>query len=157
MSPVYNLASCMLQSSRIFNNPYLSALASGTLNLDAFRCSQEQFFFAVTFFSRPIAALLARIPNLSHRMMLLGNIIEEHGNGEQSEAHHNTFIEFLNRIGANIDNTQNHLISSSIYAFNNTLTAVCTLEPVEVGVSMMGIIDRLYFDLYQDFSNIPPQ
>ena len=45
----------------ILENPYLQALASGDLSLEGFQRTQEQFFYAVEFFSRPMAGLVARI------------------------------------------------------------------------------------------------
>ena len=42
-----------LASSGLRHNPYFKTLADGSMTLAGFRRSQEQFFFAVTFFSTP--------------------------------------------------------------------------------------------------------
>src|SRR3954466_15486702 len=50
-----------LEKSGIRRNPYLQSLQTGSMSLESFRLSQEQFFHAVTFFPRPMAALVGRI------------------------------------------------------------------------------------------------
>src|SRR4051812_15114042 len=61
------------------SNPYLRALKTGSMSLAQFRHSQEQFFWAVSFFSRPMAAMVARIPDAKARLDILHNVVEEHG------------------------------------------------------------------------------
>src|SRR5438552_6048402 len=60
---VLKAADEVLKRIGILDNPYLQSLADGSMPLEAFRRSQEQFFFAVTFFPRPMAALVGRIPD----------------------------------------------------------------------------------------------
>ena len=60
-------ANAILERSGIMANPYFRDLQNGTMTLDAFRRTQEQFFFAVTFFPRPMAALVGRIPDPRQR------------------------------------------------------------------------------------------
>jgi pyrroloquinoline-quinone synthase len=69
----------VLEQSGIRRNPYLQTLEDGTMPLEGFRRSQEQFFFAVTFFPRPMAALVGRIPDPKCRLDILHNLVEEHG------------------------------------------------------------------------------
>src|SRR5262249_61944940 len=89
----------ILEGTGIMKNPYLLALKDGTMTLDVFRRTQEQFFFAVTFFSRPMAALVGRIPNPRSRLDILHNLVEEHGEFDEEAFHHNTFQRFLRSIG----------------------------------------------------------
>ena len=51
------------------NNPYFQSLADGIFDKDDFIETQIQFYFAVTFFSRPMAALAAKIP-LPHMRLI---------------------------------------------------------------------------------------
>jgi len=88
-----------IERSGLLANPYLEALGNGTMSLDVFRRTQEQFFFAVTFFSRPMAALVGRIPDPKLRLDILHNLVEEHGDFNEERFHHNTFREFLRLIG----------------------------------------------------------
>jgi pyrroloquinoline-quinone synthase len=59
---VITLAEQILARSHPLDGPYFSALKSREMSLERFRASQEQFFYAVQYYARPIAALVARIP-----------------------------------------------------------------------------------------------
>src|SRR5215510_11421906 len=89
-----------LERSGIRKNPYLEALRDGSMTLESFRRSQEQFFFAVSFFPRPMAALVGRIPSPKARLDILHNLVEEHGEFDEKSFHHTTFQTFLRSIGS---------------------------------------------------------
>src|SRR6476659_9247407 len=90
----------VLENSGIWRNPYLQTLQDGSMSLECFRRSQEQFFFAVSFFPRPMAALVGRIPNPKARLDMLHNLAEEHGEFNEACFHHTTFQRFLRSIGS---------------------------------------------------------
>ena len=77
------------------------------MSLAGFRASQEQFFFAVTFFPRPMAALIGRIPNPRARLDILHNLVEEHGEFDEERFHHTTFQQFLRSIGSDPQQLEN--------------------------------------------------
>ncbi|MGD9783053.1 MAG: TenA family transcriptional regulator [Hyphomicrobiaceae bacterium] len=128
----------------IMDNPYFAALADGTMSLEGFRRSQEQFFFAVTFFPRPMAALVGRIPEPKARLDILHNLVEEHGEFKEAQFHHNTFQQFLRTIGADPAKLAHMPLDPSLRAFNSVLTASCVLDELEVGVGCMGIIEHAF-------------
>jgi pyrroloquinoline-quinone synthase len=134
----------VLHQSGIQRNPYLQALADGSMSLDSFRRTQEQFFFAVTFFPRPMAALVARIPNPRARLDILHNLVEEHGEFHEEQFHHTTFQRFLTSIGSRLDAVENAAPWPAVRAFNGVLTASCLLDELEVGVACMGIIESAF-------------
>src|SRR5688500_7853675 len=84
----------------ILKTPYLVALADGTLSIESFRNSQRQFYFAVTFFSRAMAAVVAGIPDPRQRRDVLHNLVEEHGEFREAAFHQTTFRRFLTSIGS---------------------------------------------------------
>jgi pyrroloquinoline-quinone synthase len=131
-----------LKRVRIMDNPYFRALESGTMSLAEFRRSQQQFFFAVTFFPRPMAALLARIPDPAARLDILHNLVEEHGEFRKKAFHHNTFQNFLRSIHGRIPRKEP--LWPEVRAFNAVLTAACVLDEYEVGVACMGVIERAF-------------
>src|SRR6516225_2718819 len=88
-------ADAVLKEIDILNNPYLAALRDGSMARDGFLRTQEQFFFAVTFFPRPMAALVGRIPDPKARIDILHNLVEEHGEFQEELFHHTTFQQFL--------------------------------------------------------------
>ncbi len=88
---VTNAADAILKRIGIRHNPYFGSLANGTMSLDRFRLTQEQFFWAVTFFPRPMSALVARIPNPKNRLDILQNLVDEHGEFQEQFFHHTHF------------------------------------------------------------------
>jgi pyrroloquinoline-quinone synthase len=133
-----------LESSGIRHNPYLQALQDGSMSLESFRRSQEQFFFAVTFFPRPMAALVGRIPNPKSRIDILHNLVEEHGEFNPELSHHTTFQCFLRSIGSDPEMIEGGALSPALRAFNSVLTSACVLDELEVGVACMGIIEYAF-------------
>src|SRR6267142_68430 len=89
-----------LKRVNILHNPYFEALRDGSMTLESFRRTQEQFYFAVTFFPRPMAALVGRIPDPKARIDILHNLVEEHGEFQEELYHHTTFQRFLRTLGS---------------------------------------------------------
>ena len=131
----------------ILTNSYFTALQDGTMALESFQRTQEQFFFAVSFFSRPMATLMARIPDPCVRMSILHNIVEEHGEFSDEECHPATFNRFLESIGCDKQNIGKHVLWPEVRAFNSVLTTACTLDELEVGVCCIGIIEYAFADI----------
>jgi pyrroloquinoline-quinone synthase len=134
-------ANSVLLKKGILQNPYFRALADGSMSLECFRQTQEQFFFAVTFFPRPMAALVARIPDPRARLDILHNLVEEHGEFQEEQFHHTTFQRFLVSIGSHLEEAGALPVAPPVRAFNSVLTASCLLDEIEVGVACMGIIE----------------
>ena len=141
---VTNRAASILDRSGIMRNPYLRDLSDGTMSLDEFRRTQEQFFFAVTFFPRPMAALVGRIPDPKLRLDILHNLVEEHGEFDEQRFHHTTFQQFLRTIDSDPETLDALVIWPEVRAFNCVLTTGCTLDDLEVGVACMGVIEQAF-------------
>lgn len=142
-----NILACadeVLERIDILSNPYFQSLRDGSMSLKAFRKSQEQFFFAVTFFPRPMAALLARFPDPRLRLDILHNLVEEHGEFDERAFHHTTFRKFLSSVGGEPDQLDSMFVAPQLRAFNSVLTTSCLLDEVEVGVACMGIIEYAF-------------
>src|SRR5258707_2990367 len=133
-----------LEKSGIRRNRYLQTLQDGSMTLEEFRRSQEQFFFAVSFFPRPMAALVGRIPNPKARIDILHNLVEEHGEFDEEQFHHTTFQRFLRSIGSHTEKIGTGALSPAVRAFNSVLTCACVLDELEVGVACMGIIEYAF-------------
>ena len=131
----------ILKRTKILSNPYLESLRSRSISLESFRRTQEQFFFAVTFFPHPMAALVGRIPIPQQHLDILHNLIEEHGEFQEQEFHHTTFQRFLRSIGSQPEKVEESAPWPALRAFNSVLTASCVLDELEVGVGCMGIIE----------------
>lgn len=121
-------------------------MQDGTMTLEQFRRSQEQFYYAVSFFSRPMAALVGRIPDPRDRLDILHNVLEEHGDSKEEQFHANTFQRFLQSIGSTAD-LDHGVVSPQIRAFNSVITTACTFDEMEVGVGCMGMIELAFADI----------
>lgn len=134
----------VLQRVGILKNPYFAAIQEGRLTAAGFLRSQEQFFFAVTFFPRPMAALVGRIPDPKARLDILRNLVEEHGEFDEEAFHHTTFQRFLRTLGTPPGQLDTLTLAPAVRAFNSVLTAACVLDDLEVGVGCMGIIEHAF-------------
>ncbi|MEM8637767.1 MAG: iron-containing redox enzyme family protein [Cyanobacteria bacterium P01_G01_bin.54] len=139
-------ADTVLAQAQLLETPYFQALRNGEMTLEQFRRSQEQFYFAVTFFPRPLAALLAKLSNPSTRQGILHNLVEEHGDFNPEEFHEATIRRFVKNIGGNTD--FNSLgICPAIHSFNSLLLGTCTLDEVEVGAACLGMIEYAFIGI----------
>jgi pyrroloquinoline-quinone synthase len=144
-SSVTARADKVLAEVDILGNPYLRALTGGSMPLEEFRASQEQFGFAVTYFARPMATLMSRIQDPADRLGILGNIVEEHGEFQPHAFHHATFRRFLASIGStDVDRLDALTPGPQVHAFNSVLSSVCLLEDLAVGISCLGVIEHAF-------------
>jgi pyrroloquinoline-quinone synthase len=114
------------------------------MSIDDFRASQEQFYFAVAFFSRPMAGLVARSPDYASRIDILHNVVEEHGDFRLSHSHAATFQAFLSSIGCDARRLSSLRPAPGVHAFNSVLFSACMLEDLEVGIACIGIIEYAF-------------
>ena len=140
-------ANKVLDKVGILQNSYFKTLQSGEMSLEQFGKTQEQFYFAVVFFPRPMAALVGRIPNTKDRLDILHNLLEEHGDLNMDHSHPTTFRKFLRSIGSTIGDFDKLTLSAPIRAFNSVLTTACIFDELEVGIACIGIIERAFADI----------
>lgn len=129
-------------------NPYFAALADGRFDRDDFVETQVQFFWAVTFFSRPMALLVGKIPRAGQRVEVLRNVWEEHGEGNPGLTHSATFRELLARLGGLDDDAiEARVLWPEVRAFNTALVGACLLDEWMVGAATLGMIERLFTEM----------
>ncbi|MXZ44152.1 MAG: iron-containing redox enzyme family protein [Gammaproteobacteria bacterium] len=142
---VTNRAEEILNETGVLTNDYLKALADGSMTKEVFRLSQEQFFFAVTFFPRPMTALVGRLPDPMQRLDILKNVVEEHGEFAESKFHQTTFVQFLTSLGSDIKTLGDEKsIWPEVRVFNTVLAGSCLLAELELGIACMGIIELAF-------------
>jgi len=88
----------ILKETNVWMNPYFQSLRDDTFDFDDFVETQIQFYFAVVFFNRPMAVLAAKIPTSELRLEVIRNVWEEHGEGNASLMHEQTFLTFLDQL-----------------------------------------------------------
>lgn len=138
----------VLKDTNYFENPYFKNLREKTFEKEDFIETQIQFFYAVIFFSRPMAALAAKIPTPELRLEVLRNAWEEHGEGSLTQAHGKTFLEFLSRIGnVSEEEVYRRGLWADVRIFNTTLSGVSVLDDFIIAVGVLGIIERMFSDI----------
>lgn len=138
----------ILHDTNYLNNPYFVHLNNGTFDKTDFVETQIQFYSAVEFFARPMAALVSKIPCPDQRLGILRNVWEEHGEGDPKHFHKFTFLTFLQRLdGCTFDEVQTRVLWPELRIFNSTLDSVCNSDNYLIGVGTMGIIERMFSDI----------
>ncbi|NQZ57312.1 MAG: iron-containing redox enzyme family protein [Lentisphaeraceae bacterium] len=137
----------MIAEVDIYGNEYFKALSDGRMSVEEFQHSQQQFYFAVLFFARPMTALVARFPHPQQRLNILGNVLEEHGAFKQQAFHECTFRDFLQSIDCPVDSLAEVNLWPEVRAFNSALSTACIFDEVEVGVACMGVIEYAFAEI----------
>jgi pyrroloquinoline-quinone synthase len=137
----------LLRNRPILTQSYFTRLQEGRMGLAEFSNTQQQFYFAVRFFSRPIAALVARCPDSAARMDLVHNLAEEQGDFTPAQAHDRTFLRFLASIGVNPGRTEPILEGPAVRAFNCALMGACQNAELELAFGCLGIIEHAFADI----------
>lgn len=126
-------------------NPYFQGLRDGSFAKADFVETQIQFFFAVIFFGRPMAIVAAKIPSGRQRLEILRNVWEEHGEGDVRGFHESTFLAFLERLdGVTEGDVRARALWPEVRAFNTLLTGAAVMDTFAVGVSAMGMVERMF-------------
>ncbi len=138
----------VLADMRWRENPYFTALEAGSFDRKDFVETQIQFYQAVVFFSRPMAALCGKIPSSEQRIAILRNVWEEHGEGDARMAHGATFRLLLRRL-ADIEpiDIDRRTLWPEVRVFNTTLAGVCVLDDYVVACAAMGMIERSFAEI----------
>ena len=144
---VTQMADEILTRVKITQNPYFTTLYNGKMSKDAFCKSQEEFYFAVSFFSRPMAQLISRISNPHKRIDILHNIVEEHGDFNPDRFHQTTFQKFLKTLGSDVEQAIRAQSGPEVNAFNMGLMGACFAQPTEVGIACLGIIEYAFAEV----------
>ena len=126
---------------------YFSRLLDGSMSFELFKNSQINFYSAVCYFSRPMLLLCSRIENYADRLIILENIIDEHGNGDIEDSHGKTYKKYLLKLGVNkkdINKTFNHSAVSNFYSIMNK---TIRNDNIETAISMFGIMEDRYTEI----------
>ncbi len=138
----------VLRDTPYRENPYFTALHSGDFRKDDFVETQIQFYFAVVFFGRPMAAVAAKIPSAKLRKEVLRNVWEEHGEGHDDLTHGSTFLTLLQRLGGVTEaDVDSRALWPEVRLFNTMLTGACVMDEYLVGVGVMGMIERMFAEI----------
>jgi len=148
MKKLNELINHVLKDANYLNNPYFIALKNKEMSKEEFIKTQKHFYYAVEFFSRPMSAVAAKIPDPELRIEIIRNVWEEHGDGNVSHLHGATFRELLHRLQPGTAlNLENEALSPDVRLFNTALTGVSVMDEFTVSVACFGIIERMFVDI----------
>jgi hypothetical protein len=143
-----DVVDAVLAETRGRDNPYFAALRDGSFDRDDFVETQIQFYYAVVFFSRPMAVIAAKIPSPALRIEVMRNVWEEHGEGDETQIHGHTFRLLLRRLaGVEIDDIEGRVLWPEVRAFNTALIGCAVADDWEVGTACFGMIERMFVDI----------
>lgn len=148
-------ATALLGDAPILENEYFRRLENGTLPKEGFAHSQVQFSYAVGFFSRNLATLIARLPTSAGRAILVHNLAEEHGLDEDNMAagfrghlaHDQTFARFLDSLGVSAEQQLASIPEAPVTAFNLALLGACGSQAPSFALAGLGMIEYAFADI----------
>lgn len=154
-SPLMERVDAWMARLPILRNGYFTALRDDSMSREVFVRSQKQFYFAVRYFSRPMAALMARMPDSATRQGLIHNLSEEHGFDDESVpaafdpavAHDLTFLAFLRTLGVGGQEMAKEREGAGVRAFNTGLIGACMMERTELAFACLGVIEYAFADI----------
>lgn len=149
LASVQAAADILLARHPILKQVYFARLQAGAMDRASFVNGQRQFYHAVAFFSRAMAALMARLPDSASRQVLMHNLAEEHGWDEEGRhgfraamAHDCTFRAFLAQLGV-----EPAPEGPEVRAFNLALYGACTGESTALAFACLGMIEYAFADI----------
>lgn len=142
---VLALAHTVLKETSVIEGSFFKDLS--TMSKEAFAGVQAQFYFAVNYFSRPMLALIARLPLHEERINILQNVLEEHGNFSPEHYHTTTFKQFLTSIGVSVQNLATLEPLPVVNMFNYTLMSLCFNADPSIAIACLGIIEYAFSDI----------
>lgn len=129
------------------NHPYFSMLATGKMSKQQFLKTQIEFAPLVQFFNRPMAQVIANIPNPHLRMAIVENLWEEHGKGVIENIHGKTILTLIDRLGGECPEPSPGSLTSNVRIFNEALRGASAFEDYRFSVAMFGGIERTFVDI----------
>lgn len=149
MAPqITKIADQVLLDSKIFEGTFFQSIYSKAMDLDFFRRTQIDFFYAVDYFSKPMIVLASKLDLHHQRIDILHNIVEEHGDFDSNLYHSETFRVFLRSLGVNTSETfKIKKINPAVDAFNAALVGTAYAKDPLVGIACIGIIEYAFAEI----------
>lgn len=129
------------------NHPFFVALNSGEISKEQFLKTQIEFSHLVKFFNRPMAQVVANIPDAIKRMAIVDNLWEEHGKGVPEKVHGRTILTLIERLGGDVSKIDENSNTYNIKAFNQALRSVAAFEDYRYSTAVFGGIERSFVDI----------
>lgn len=132
---------------RVQDHPYFKMLSSGKMSKDQFLQTQIEFAPLVQFFNRPMAQVIANIPDAMLRIALVDNLWEEHGKGVPEKVHGKTILTLIDRLGGDSSLIQRDVFSPNVRIFNEALRGASAFENYRFSAAMFSGIERTFVNV----------
>jgi len=114
--------------------------------------SQEAFIYAVDNWSKILGQMVIKVPSDSDRLVIIENLYDEHGNGDISKSHVNTFRKLLISLGYKNElpvpctqqKYESMITSECVEKFNRKLWDAIYHEDWVFAVTVLGMIEYTY-------------
>lgn len=133
----------LFQQDSIEQHPFIKAIQSGSLTHEQTKRAALHIYHVVKIFPCFIAALLARISETPVRMVLLENVLEEHGNLDENKVHVKMYEQFLLGIGVSQLEMEQSTPSIPIIAYNRAIMDLCTYHSPIEALSALGVVEEI--------------
>lgn len=144
--------------NKIDENDYFVSLDKLTVkpSLTKFLTSQECFISAVDNWSKALGLMLFHVPTDKERLIIIKNLMDEHGEGDLTKSHTNTFKLLLQSLGYDKEILlYNDTLPSyfSVKTFNTNLMDTISGESWIYCVAMLGMIEYTYITVSKKIHN----
>lgn len=149
------------QINKINDNPYFINLTK-KINIGNFIKSQEGFIKAVDYWSRILGIMISKLPSDKERIVIIRNLLDEHGFGNLNESHVNTFKMFMESLGfdgyKNTNSNDEHKYdyyesSKSVNQFINRIKNAINNENWTYSISVLAMIEYTYITVSKNIHN----
>jgi hypothetical protein len=143
----------IIQKEDIYENKYINSLINNSMSLEQFYSTQKIFHHAV---NNWISVLIKFLFILSEkdRIILLDNVNDELGNGDQTKAHSNTFQNFLNSVLEKINPEQkNNCNLECVDIFVSNLYSILDEKSITYVAAYLGAIEYAYIFISAAITN----
>jgi pyrroloquinoline-quinone synthase len=137
----------IISSTDLEKQVFFQVLRKGEISKHQFLKTQMEFSHMVAFFNRPMAMMVANIPNAQKRMAIVGNLWEEHGQGVPEKIHGKTILTLIERLGGNVDDINEDSYTTNVKIFNNSLKSIAASENYQFSAAVFAGIERLFVEI----------
>mmetsp|Transcript_6236 Transcript_6236/g.13647 ORF Transcript_6236/g.13647 Transcript_6236/m.13647 type:complete len:875 (-) Transcript_6236:563-3187(-) len=134
-------AQAVLAAHPVEANPFIRLLAYGAPSA-WFAAGQAHFLAAVSQWSQLLGQLVSLLPHPHQRLIVLHNLLDEHGQGDLSLGHVSTFTTLLASLGVHVPaNYLDQAPHTHVAAFLNVFRSMSTWEEL---AAAMGMVEYSY-------------
>lgn len=145
-SELKNYLESTINTVNLPETPYFKALYAGELSQEQFVETQNEFATMVFFFSRPMAQIIANVPDAIPRIAIVENLWEEHGQGIKENVHGNTILTLISRLGGDTAKINIHQPPLNARIFNETIRSVSSFSDYRFASAVYAGIERTFVD-----------